>query len=43
LNLQEVVVQDLRKEIDEFKAASNAQIASLKEEVAALKARLPPQ
>jgi hypothetical protein len=36
--MQEVLIQDLRKEIDDFKAATNAQIASLKEEVAALKA-----
>jgi hypothetical protein len=40
-SVQEVLLQDVRKELEDFKAASNAQIASLKEEVAALKARVP--
>lgn len=34
-------MQDIRKEFEEFKASANAQITSLKEEVATLRGQLP--
>jgi len=40
MNVQDALLQDVRKELEEFKASANAQIATLKSEIAALKARL---